>query len=128
MKNKIYYAHSMYLYKSAQEQRDIFTLNSLGLEVVNPSDEKYQIGFKNHNEKFPDREDYMDYFSEIIKNECDLLAFRAHIDGSIPSGVGYEIKIALKNNIPVIELPNLQSSRFLNIDDTRLLLEYLGNR
>lgn len=127
MNKKIYYAHSMHLYGSAQEQRDITLLESMGFTVINPSSPGVQNDFKKHNESNPNREDYMDFFAEVI-NHCDFVAFRPHIDGSIPSGVGYEIKKALEFNKGVIELPNLDSRRFLSVEDTRLILGYLGQR
>lgn len=127
MSKTIYYAHSMHLYKTHQEERDVDLLESMGFEVINPSDKEYAIGFKDWNNFYSDRENYMDYFERLVKT-CDVLAFRAHIDGSIPSGVGAEIKAALEVNIPIIELPNLNSKRFLSIEDTVLFLNYLGER
>jgi len=37
MKRKIYYAHPLNIYNTAQEKRNIATLESLGFEVVNPN-------------------------------------------------------------------------------------------
>ena len=124
---KVYYAHSMHLYNTVQEERDTDTLFDMGFEVLNPSQEEYQRGFEKHNQENPNREDYMDYFKYRVL-ECDVLAFRAHVDGTIPSGVGYEIKVAQEYGKVIIELPNFISKRFLSLEDTRSYLQYLGNR
>ena len=127
MKKTIYYAHSMHLYGKPQEQRDIVLLKEMGFEVINPSDERYKKGFKAWNELYPQRKNYMDYFENLVANS-DMLAFRAYPDGSIPAGVVAEIKSALANNKAIIELPNFNSGRFLSVEDTKLFLNYLGQR
>ena len=127
MKKTIYYAHSMHLYGKPQEQRDIVLLKEMGFEVINPSDERYKEGFKAWNELYPQRENYMDYFENLVANS-DMFAFRAYPDGNIPAGVGAELRAALANNKVIIELPNLNSGRFLSVEDTKLFLNYLGER
>ena len=123
----IYYAHSMNIYDTPQEKRDIKILEDLGFKVINPNTKEISNGFKDWNIRYPNREDYMDYFNNMVK-ECDTLAFRSFVDGTIPSGIVSEIQTALKSNMPVIELPILTSNRFLDSIETRLYLEYLGQR
>lgn len=127
MSKTVYYAHSMHLYGKPREARDIKLLEDMGFKVINPSEEKYKMGFKKWNEEFPTRKNYMDYF-ENLACSCDCVAFRSYPDGTIPSGVGSEVKAALANNKVIIELPNLNSGRFLNVEDTKLFLDYLGER
>lgn len=111
---KVYYAHSMSIYNTPQEQRDIDLLESIGFEVVNPNKEIHNQGYKDQG---------MQYFVELV-NECDIIAFRAHPDGSIPAGVAKEIDTGK----PVIELPSMVSMRVLSVDQTRQYLKEVGQR
>jgi nucleoside 2-deoxyribosyltransferase len=125
-KNKtVYYAHSVHLYNTEQEKRDIILLESLGFNVFNPNTEYIQQDIKKLREKSNDS--VMEYFDNVI-DVCDILAFRSHLDGKIPSGVGYEIKYALKTGKPVFEIPLLFEKRFLSRDETKEYLKILGNR
>jgi len=119
MKLKIYYAHSMHLYGSAQEARDIKLLEDLGFEVVNPNTPEHQLEAKTSGEMT------MAYF-ERLAERCDALAFRALPDGNISAGVFTEI-IGVEGK-PVIELPWGVSRRGLSIGDTREYLKELGQR
>lgn len=74
---KVYYAHSISIYNTPQEQRDIDLLKSIGFDVVNPNQEIHDKGYKKRG---------MQYFVDLV-NECDLIAFRSHPDGSIPAGI-----------------------------------------
>lgn len=127
MKKSIYYAHGLNLYNSPQEQRDIDMLVGLGFDVLNPSDSKYSEEFAQWREEHPDEADYMNYFKNLV-GSCDAIAFRSLIDGSLTAGVAAEVQYAMENGMPMIELPNITSNRFLNVADTRLLLKYLGQR
>ena len=49
---KVYYAHSMGLYNSPQEARDIETLENLKLEVLNPNSVEISIRFKEAYKRF----------------------------------------------------------------------------
>lgn len=107
-----YYAHCMTLYGSEQEKRDIETIKSLGMQVLDPSTDG--CGEMKH---------YI-----VLVRSCDLLAFRANPDGSIPSGVMTEIETALLYNIPVFELPSNMLRRALSLEETREYLRESGQR
>jgi len=115
---KVYYAHSISIYGKPQEERDICALELLGFEVVNPNGAAHEQGYAIGG---------MGYFLGIV-GQCDLLAFRAHADGSIPAGVMSEIECARANGLPVIELPSATSRRALTIDQTRDYLRECGFR
>lgn len=123
---KVYYAHSIHLYNTPQEQIDIELLTKLGFEVVNPNSVEVDIAYKEYKSKYGD-DKAMDYFRELI-DDCAILAFRSHVDNKIPSGVGYEIKYAITKSKLIIELPNFVSNRFLSLEDTREYLKLLGKR
>lgn len=123
---KIYYAHSIGIYDSLQEQRDIKLLTDLGFEVVNPNTDAIREGIAAYKLEHPDR-DYMEYFRHIL-DSCDLLAFRALSDSKIGSGVWYEIQYMRLNAKAIIELPNLFEHRALSVFDTREHLRVVGNR
>ena len=116
---KIYYAHCVQLYGSQQELRDIDLLKSLGFEVVNPNLPKHQSGYNKKG---------MDYFIEDILPYCDGCAFRALPDGSIPAGVGKEVKEMIRAAKPVIELPNFALRNWMDVADTRMYLHECGER
>lgn len=123
---KVYYAHSMHLYNTIQEKRDINTLEGLGFEVFNPNSGTIQEEVEKYKLEFGDAST-MEYFKVLIQN-CEIFAFRAHPDGKIPSGVGYELKYAINSTKIIIELPSLISMRNLSLEDTREYLKLLGQR
>lgn len=110
---KVYYAHSLNIYNSMQEDRDVDTLKCLNFEVLNPNQSVYEAEY--HKRGF-------DVFYELI-DECDILAFRSTPDGSITAGVSKEIQYAREKGKPVIELPSSIVKRSLSVDETR---EYLS--
>lgn len=114
---KAYYAHSMHLYGSKQEERDISTIQSLGFTVVNPADQIHQARGASA----------MTYFRQLVRT-CQVLIFRALPDGKIGSGVAAEIAQARADNIPVLELPWGETRRVLSVEDTRSYLGELGER
>lgn len=116
-KRKVYYAHSLYLYGTSQEARDIELLEQLGFRVVNPNSEEFAY-MEGWNSK-----DRMTRFFEIAAG-CDLIAFRALPDGKITAGVAKEIKAGP----PVIELPSGMNRRGLTIQQTVETLQELGER
>lgn len=117
-KLKVYYAHSLHLYGSAQEARDVKLLEDLGFEVVNPNIPEHQLAYKASLGG-------MYYFKELAKG-CDALAFRAYPDGKIGAGVFTEtMEMGEK---PVIELPSGMFRRGLSVEDTREYLKELGQR
>lgn len=113
----IYYAHSLNLYDSNQEGRDLQTLNKIG-EVINPNEDEHQIGYKMSG---------MDYFEDLI-GKCEMFAFRAHPDGSIPAGIFKEINFAIENFLPILELPSSVTRRGLTVSQTREYLREVGER
>lgn len=135
-KRKCYYAHSMSLYGSAQEKRDIELLESMGFEVVNPNSEKIKAdvqAIKNEYEpKGWTKEEIstgiMKYFLENVIPLCDVLAFRSFIDFKIGAGVYSEIQKAEEIGIPVFELPTLIHQRAVGVSETREYLQQLGQR
>lgn len=130
-KLKVYYAHSLSLYGTPIEKKDVELLEVLGFEVVNPNTEGHQKKCEEIRASNPSTEItshlIMSYF-EGVAGDCDAVAFRAHIDGKIPAGVGKEVTKAMNAGKPVIELPNLVRSRFLEVGETRQYLHYLGQR
>lgn len=116
----------MHLYNSMQEKRDVETLEALGLEVFNPNSGTIQEEVAKYKVEFGDGS-YMDYFKKLIENS-DVFAFRAHIDGKIPSGVGYELLYAKELGKAIVELPSLINSKFMEVGETRQYLQLLGQR
>jgi len=107
-----YYAHCMTIYGSEQEKRDIATLGELGMQVLDPS---------------TDGSTEMKHYTNLVRN-CDMLAFRANPDGSIPSGVMEEIETALLYGRPVFELPSNMLRRALTLEQTQEYLRESGQR
>ena len=114
----IYYAHPISIYDTPQETRDISLLRSLGLEPVNPNQAEWQEEYKRRG---------MEFFIEKVR-ECDGLAFRGLMDGSIPAGIKKEIDKAMDLNFPIIELPTAINRRSLTLDETREALLQCGQR
>jgi len=121
-----YYAHSMHLYGSKQEDRDVKLLESLGYSVINPGSTEIQVELeywmKDNSEK-----EAMAFFKEYAE-ECDLLAYRCHVDLKIPSGVMQEIDWAIAYGNPVLELPTITQARRMTLEETREYLKYNGQR
>lgn len=114
---RVYYAHSMALYGTAQEKRDIRTLLDLLFEeVIDPSE--YAV---------TGAETSMSFYLGLVSG-CDALAFRALPDGSISAGVWKEIEHAQALGLPVFELPSLALRRVLSIEETRAHLAEVGQR
>jgi|ERR1041384_232039 hypothetical protein len=127
---KVYYAHCLEIYGKEQEKRDIATLKALGFEVINPSEPVHVEGY---------RREGMNYFTQLIENQADALAFRATASGLIPAGVAKEIEAArrkyvFKGNepdqfgIPVFEIPTGILRRSLSVDETKEYLRDVGVR
>lgn len=123
---KVYYAHSLHLYNTPQEERDYLLLEDLGFSVINPNSFEIQQGIEEYKKEHGE-ENCMDFFRSLM-DECDCLAFRAHIDGRIPSGVGYEIKYMRLAGKHVFELPTLTNNKFMEVEETRQYLQYNGQR
>lgn len=121
---KCYYAHTMISYDSTIEQRDIELLEEIGFKVINPNSPKIKKECKEFIEKYGNSR-VMEFFEEIVK-ECDVVAFRGLPDGSILSGISAELKAALQDNIPIIELPCNLSNRMQTYPQTKEFLIELG--
>lgn len=117
-KPRVYYAHSVGLYGSPQEARDMATLACLGFEVSNPNHPHLDAAYKAFG---------MDAFKAEIEH-CGALAFRANADGSINAGVAFEIAHANAVGIPVFELPCAVARRTLTVEQTRSFLNDSGAR
>ena len=126
MKKKVYYAHSVALYNTPQEERDIATLEKLNLEVFNPNQQKLQDEFNEQKQH-----DYVLAFEQVFLHsiqECDVFAFRALPDGRIPGGVAKELVYAQEQGKTIIELPVNIIRRSMEVDETREFLEEIGQR
>lgn len=125
-KLKCYYAHTMASYGSTIEAQDIELLESLGFEVINPNQEKYQLGCRAYVATYG-WENVMNYFKEVINDECNVLAFRGLPDGKILSGVGAEVAHARFLGYPIIELPCSLDKRIIDYPETKQYLVELGH-
>ena len=121
---KCYYAHCMLSYNSTIEEQDLKTLTKLGFDVVNPNTSVISAECEEYT-KVNGKENVMIYFEGIVIT-CDVLAFRPLPDGSIPSGVAAEVRIALKWGIPVIELPCSIETRCMDYPKTKQYLTEIG--
>jgi hypothetical protein len=121
---RVYYAHCIALYDTQQEGRDIDTLTGLGWVVVNPNQPKIECEVQRRKELGVN---YMLIFRDLIKT-CDIVAFRALPDGSIPSGVHKELGYATELALPVIELPSSISRRGLTREQTHEYIAEVGKR
>lgn len=137
MQKKCYYAHSMALYDTEQEKRDVALLESLGFEVINPNSKAIQEVVESIQKqgtldlKTNDEIGHliMEMFKEVVK-QCQVVAFRSFVDFKIGAGVMTEILTAELASIPVIELPNLllKEARGVSVNLTRTYLQQLGQR
>ena len=125
MKLRCYYAHTMLSYNSTIEKQDIELLERLGFEVINPNQKWIQEGCNDYIAEHG-RENAMDYFKEIINN-CELVAFRSNPDGSILSGIAFELKYAVETAKPIIELPCSLESRMWDYPKTKKYLIEIGH-
>lgn len=121
----VYYAHTLSLYDTAQEARDILTLQDLGFTVISPNTEPIQRVVAKAKSR---GHDVMLIFEAIIQRCCDALAFRALPDGAISAGVAREIDAAAAQDLPIIELPNGLMRRALTVEQTREYLKDTGQR
>jgi hypothetical protein len=114
----VYYAHCIAIYDTPQEKRDVDTLEALGWIVINPNCAACKIGY---------RKEGMAFFHRFAET-CDIIAFRALPDGSIPLGVAGEIAMFKEKNKLVIELPSAVGRRILSLSNTREYLLECGQR
>lgn len=121
---KAYYAHSIAIYGSKQEKRDIHLIERLGMDVLNPNLPKHEKAYQDHIKVGLDG---MSYFLDLV-DKCDLVIFRANPDGSIPAGVMKEISYAEEQCLTVLEIPSGVSRRELSVQETREWLREGGCR
>ena len=109
-KMKAYYARPITHYNTKEDKQTLRLLNEMGLEVEDPNQEKYQIGYK---------EKGMQIFLDAI-DDCDVVFFKSFCNGKVTSGVQKEIQKAYDLGIPVFEFnPFLSSLRKLSVEETR---------
>jgi len=115
---KIYYAHSLAIYNTQQETRDLDLITKLFIDytIMNPNTIEVQKAYKGK----------MDLFKIMIE-ECDLFIFRALPNGKIPAGIAKEIGYAQDIGMEILELPCL-TGRTMTVDDTRQFLKEIGAR
>jgi nucleoside 2-deoxyribosyltransferase len=113
-------------YGSTIERDDVQLLEKLGFEVLNPNNEDTQRRCQEYIEA-NGRENSMKFFEGEI-DKCDCVAFRALPDGSILSGVGYEICYAINCDKPVFEMPRMLEQRSMAYHQTKAYLYEVGYR
>lgn len=121
MNKTCYYAHGMITYGSDIERQDIAALESIGLAVFNPNNEKTQEDYKYWKdiENWHDQDiDVMQFWNNLAC-QFDVVAFRGLPDGNVLSGVSSEVSAAIQAGITVIELPSLRPERFKNYEFTK---------
>jgi hypothetical protein len=128
---KVYYAHCLGLYNTAQEVRDIHLLTRLGFEVINPNTPETQEACDAIRTSTPlgcdPGAEVMEYFRKFAR-ECDCLVFRALPDGSIPAGIAKEIDMFEREGKPIFELPSRILARTMTVGQTRQYLMECGYR
>lgn len=122
---KVYYAHFMGIYNTPQEERDIKTLEALGLKVLNPNDKVISNEFDEMDGPYEGR--FSRVFLDRVRS-CEVFAFKALPDGRIPGGVAMELAVAQSENKIIIELPSGIHARKMGRDDTREYLSDIGQR
>lgn len=143
-----YYAHCMSIYGKLTEARDVEALRALGFAVVNPNDQDIskrceeirdtveRTGYWEAGSPGPGLTfRYTDASTAIMEvifkplaRSCDVLAFRALPDGTIPAGVAKEIQWAIEAGKTIIELPCSLKRRTLSVELTREYLREVGQR
>lgn len=116
-----YYAHPMMTYNSTIEKEDIELLERLGFEVLNPNQKVHQEGCENFI-RVVGKDKVMSYFTGLINDFCDIIAFRAIPSGELLSGVAEEVRYAAEISLPIIELPRQLKSRSLDYEKTKQYL------
>jgi hypothetical protein len=115
---KTYYARCIAIDDTPQYDRDVKTLELLGLDVWKPTTEEKEAGYKREGMEF--------FLKEVDK--CDVLAFRALPSGQIPAGVYKEVQRAIEMHKVIIELPSSITQRELTVQQTREYLREVGKR
>lgn len=113
-----YYAHCILIYNTQEEVDDLFLLNEMGFEIINPNNPEIEEGYKKD-----DNIDRMAYFKQFI-DKCDIIIFKS-FNNQITSGVAYEIEYAAKIGKPILEISifNNLKPRILDYVQTRELIK-----
>lgn len=137
---KTYYAHSLALYNTPQEARDLETIRAMYaaidgsiLAIINPNDAGIEsfcqaVKAAARAEGADPSQRVMDHIFKPMVQSCARLVFRALPGGAIPAGVAQEIAWAQEKNIPVLELPTFIGRRVLTVEETRTYLQEVGER
>ena len=113
---KVYFAHPVTDYGTKQESDDIATLEKLGFTVVNPAGN--EEGYK---------KDGMAFFHRMIDG-CEAFAFRSFECGSIGAGVTSELAYAESLGLPFFELPYMDGSRSMSVEETRSMRDLVWGK
>lgn len=114
---KIYYAHPMSWYDKDDENKDLMTLQQKypDAEIINPNnalfESKVQLALIEGH-------DVMSIFTNYIKDQADMVVFRAFDDDMIGAGVAQEVFAAHIWGKPIAEL------RTKRCDDSRYIWQY----
>ena len=106
MAKKIYYAHSMQIYNTEQEKKELKYLNILSKHnVIDPNDKT-----------FPENKGILPFLKAI--NKCDILVC-SEFNNYIGFGVYQEILFALGKGMPcfVIRKKKLKKIKYVDIHD-----------
>lgn len=130
---RCYYAHCKNTYGLPQEKQDISWLKAAGFNVINPSDKEIVVSYEawlkeNSDAIAKGKISKMDFWLDLVKEEAEVLAFRAAPNGKITSGVAKEIQAAQDTGIPVLELPSMIPSRTMTYEETVRYLQESGQR
>lgn len=123
---KAYYARPISIDDTPQYERDIQLINSLGFDAWPSPEEKIKI-LDDYNKRKERGEEPMPAFQAAVL-ECQCVVFRSFPDGSIGAGVYKEIEYAREAGIPVVEIPRQIDRRAIGVNETRAMLEELGQR
>lgn len=141
MSGKIYFAHPISMYGTAEEAAIVAALKSGGYEVENPSDPVHAQAVPKIRAQFSDAAAgsaaVMQYFVGIC-NACEAVAFSPFPDGSIGAGVVKEVQSFLDRGAPahvvvsenghvsLRQAESLDEFRCLSVEETRSMLRQLG--
>ncbi len=138
---KLYFAHPVSTYGTADEAQMIAALAQGGFDVVNPSGKAHQDKVLELRGKFNDvaiaSREIMVYFVEVC-NSCDACAALPFPDGKLGAGVVKEMQSFFDRGLPVYEaafaggvlrleqLAEMPAARVLDVETTRAYLKRLS--
>jgi hypothetical protein len=101
---KVYYAHNVVFYGTAEEDADRDTMGKFGMNVVDPSWPGIQEKVKLMRQDGVSEAEIAEYFLRIV-DECQGVVFRAMKDGTTPKDVQAAIDRAKSAGKPVLQIP-----------------------